>query len=123
MTYMPLKEALLTIIRHAVGAATALLVLAVMLEWLLPGSALPLFDAIDPLPVMVAATILLFLGVKRIPGAGNVAQVAIGLLGAACLLAILALSVPNYAITTWGLLAAGAAGAGVWAVAYSTKSE
>ena len=120
---MPLKEALLTIIRHAVGAITALLLMAVMLEWLLPGSALPLIDAVDPLPAMIALTVLLFVGVKRASGWGNAAQIIVGLLAVACMLAILALSVPNYTVTTLGLLAAGVVGVAVWAAVYSSQPE
>ncbi len=120
---MPLTQALLKILRHAVAAVAGFLFLAVALEWLMPGAAMPFFDAMDPLLMLSVLAMLLFLPVKRKPGWLNTLQVAAGILFLAGLLAILALSVPNYGPTAVAMLIAAGSAIAVWAMTYLKAAE
>ncbi len=120
---MSIKDSFLTILRHALAAATFLLLLAVGMEWFLPGSTLPLLNSITPLPFFLLATIVVFLGAKRKKGFINLLQVVFGLVVSGGLLAILALGMPNYGLRSWILIVAVGIAIGVWAIAYSVQQD
>lgn len=100
------KESIWTFVTQVALAAAVTLVLLMGIEWLMPGSVLPFVDVLDfLLPIAILLVIALAHGVSH-SKLSKIAQIAIGAVIGAGLLAILALRMENYKSSVLALLLA-----------------
>ncbi|MDD5726152.1 MAG: hypothetical protein PHC53_01930 [Patescibacteria group bacterium] len=103
---MSLRDAIWSFLTQIALAAAVTLVLLMGIEWLMPGAVLPFVDVLDwLLPITILLVIALAHGIS-LSKLSKIAQITIGAVIGAGLLAILAIRVENYKPSVLALLIA-----------------
>jgi len=111
------------LVRSSVMAATATLLMLLIIEWLMPGSVLPFINLIDLLLPALIIFILLGISVPRKLNIWNNVQLIFIVLISGALLAIIAARMELYSIQTALILISGIICAVVWVKYMSNISD